>query len=138
MTKKVFLLIVLDQITKLIFSPRDFFVGPVHIHSMKNYGLSFGLNFGPAVNLILILLGVIFFGYYYWRHRMELSRVENLAFIFILAGAISNILDRVYYGYVRDFLDLGWGFTFNMADALVVIGLVLFLIFYKNGDKALN
>ena len=123
----IFLLIVLDQITKLIFSSRDFFFGPLHIHAVKNFGLGFSLNFGLLPNLILITAALAFFIYYYFSHHLAFARWGKIMFVLILAGAISNIIDRLYLGYVRDFLDIGLDFTFNLADAFVVLGLIIIL-----------
>jgi signal peptidase II len=120
MHKKIFALIVIDQITKLIFSHRDFFLGILHIHLVKNYGLAFSLNLGLLPNLILLGLGLSVFIYFYRKH--------DWAFVLVMAGALSNIIDRLYLGYVRDFLDLSLGFTFNLADAFVIIGLIIILI----------
>jgi len=133
-------LISIDQITKLIFSSRDFFVSELHIHLLKNYGLAFSLNFGQWPNLILIALGLSFFIYYFHQHQQELSLLKQLAFVLIFAGAVSNILDRAFLGYVRDFLDFGLGFTFNLADAYVAVGLISFLIMStsKKMTKALD
>src|SRR6185503_8340131 len=138
MDKKIFLLILIDQITKLIFSSRDFFVGPVHIHLVKNYGLAFSLNFGLLPNLFLITAGLVFFIYYYWQHRKEFNWAGSWVFILIFAGALANIIDRLYLGFVRDFLDLGLGFTFNLADAFVVFGLILILFSQTTGHKNLE
>ena len=128
MHKKIFVLIVIDQITKLIFSSRDFFIGPLHVHLVKNFGLGFSLNFGVLTNIIIITIALIFFLYYYVSHRKALSWRGKIVFVLIFAGAISNIIDRLYFGYVRDFIDLGLGFTFNLADAMIVLGLVLIFI----------
>ena len=136
MHKKIFALILIDQITKLIFWNRDFFLGPIHIHLVKNYGLGFGLNFTPLINLSIIGIALLFFVYYYWRHHLSLSWTGKIIFALILSGAISNIIDRLYLGYVRDFLDLGLGFTFNFADALIVLGL-LGLLFTQSIRKAI-
>ncbi len=55
----------------------------------------------------------------------------------ILAGAVSNLLDRLTLGYVRDFIDLNLGFTFNVADIFIVLGLLaLFLI--NNQEQAVE
>jgi signal peptidase II len=43
----------------------------------------------------------------------------------LLAGAAGNLIDRLAYGYVVDFLDLGWFPVFNLADAAVVVGAAL-------------
>jgi signal peptidase II len=120
--------VVLDQITKLIFGHRDFFVGFVHVHLVKNFGLGFSLDFGKLANLILITAALIFFINYYFSHHMGLSRWGKIVFMLILSGAVSNIIDRLFLGYVRDFLDIGLGFTFNLADAMVVVGLMIILL----------
>jgi signal peptidase II len=122
---KFLLLVIVDQITKLIFSSRDFFLGPIHFHEVKNFGLSFSLDFGLIINLSLVVAALAFF-LYYFRYRVGLY--------LILAGAISNILDRIYFGYVRDFIDIGL-FTFNLADAFIVMGLVWLLFEPDHGDK---
>jgi len=129
----IFLLIIFDQVTKLVFSSRDFFIGFIHVHLVKNYGLGFGLNFGTLANLIVILIALGFFVYYYLAHP------NKLVFVLILAGALSNIIDRLYLGYVRDFIDLRLGFTFNLADFMVVLGLmiILFNMPIANRDESL-
>lgn len=119
---------ILDQITKLIFSHRDFLFGPLHLHPVKNFGLSFALNFGSILNIIFVFFALGFFLYYFWTKKDTLTNWEKVGFILIFAGAISNTLDRVALGYVRDFLDLNLGFTFNLADLFVTSGLVLIFL----------
>ncbi|MBX4186759.1 MAG: signal peptidase II [Candidatus Doudnabacteria bacterium] len=135
MLKKILAIIFVDQITKLIFGHRDFFVGPLHVHTMKNFGLSFAQNFGTAINLILIAIGLGLFIYYYWRHRATMADSHQLGFAFVFAGCFSNLFDRAVHGYVLDFLDIGWGFTFNLADVVILVGIILILLPLRNGDK---
>ncbi len=137
MLKKIFFLILIDQITKLIFSTRDFFIGTFHFHLIKNTGLAFSLNFGLLSNLILVTLGLAYFVIYYLRRRQHFSFLGELMFVFIFAGAISNLIDRLYLGYVRDFLDFGLGFTFNLADVFVITGILMF-VYLQDGDKYIN
>jgi signal peptidase II len=124
MHRWIFGLIVFDQITKLIFSSRDFFFGPIHFHLVKNSGLGFSLNFGLLTNLIIIAVALIYFLYYYY-----FQHPNKIAYVLILSGAISNIVDRLYLGYVRDFLDIGLGFTFNLADVFIVLGIITIVLF---------
>lgn len=131
MHKKVFGLILVDQIAKLIFWSRDFFIGSVRVHSIKNFGLAFNLNFGLLANIIIMLAALGFFIYYYIKNISMPSIWVKISFALIFAGAIANLIDRLYLGYVRDFLDLGLGFTFNLADAFLVIGLIGFLVYYQ-------
>lgn len=115
-------LILFDQITKAIFSSRDFFVSFVHFHPVKNFGLSFGLNFGNGINALVLILAVIVF------LAILKNQTVNLGLAFLIGGAISNIGDRIVLGFVRDFLDVGLGFTFNLADVFILIGLVILVM----------
>jgi signal peptidase II len=128
MFKKIFLLIVVDQVTKLILWPRDFFFGMLHVHGVKNFGLLFSIDFGIVVNAIIILFAFVFLIYFFRRERLAESEFGKITLSLILAGATSNIVDRLVLGYVRDFLDFGLGFTFNLADLLIVFGLLGLLI----------
>ncbi|MEO7242096.1 MAG: signal peptidase II [Variovorax sp.] len=60
------------------------------------------------------------------RHRGE--RLFSFAMTLILGGAIGNVIDRVRYGYVVDFLDFYWGAAhfpaFNLADSAITLGAV--------------
>jgi signal peptidase II len=138
MHRKILAFIIVDQITKLVFSSRDFFFGPLHIHPVQNYGLAFSINFGLLPNLVLIIAALMFFVYYYVIRRNTFGIIYKTLFALIFAGAISNLADRLYLGYVRDFLDLGMGFTFNLADVYLVIGLVGVLLLYKDPKTDLN
>src|SRR4051812_5617299 len=90
-----------DQITKVFFASRDFFIGFMHFHLAKNFGLSFGADFGDKINSVIILLVLALFVIYFFRQRIGWPAV------LLIAGAFSNILDRIAFGYVRDFLDIG-------------------------------
>jgi signal peptidase II len=130
MTKKILLLIAFDQITKWLLADRDFFIGFIHIQGVNNFGLSFALNFGFWINLFLIIIGLIVLIWYFVRHRK--NKTVRLAFIFIFAGSISNLFDRLFLGYVRDFLDVGLNFTFNFSDLFVLTGLAILLFFHSD------
>ena len=94
-----------------------------------NRGVSWGmLNYlGGLSHLILsTFIGVVTFLFILHAIR-ESKRGKNILFeIMVIAGALSNLLDRLLYGAVIDFIDIYIGFwhwpTFNLADAFVVIG----------------
>lgn len=125
-------LVLIDQITKLVFSSRDFFFFGIKFHPVKNFGLVFSINFGLIGNILLVIAGLFFFIYYYFSKRKVLSNFSNFFLILIFAGAISNLFDRIYLGFVRDFIDVNLGFTFNLGDLFLVIGIIGVLVF---GDK---
>src|SRR4030042_5914733 len=62
--------------------------------------------------IILIILGLI----YFWLVLIKKQQIRSAGFLtFLLFGAISNIYDRVQYGFVIDYFDLKWFTIFNLA-----------------------
>ncbi|WP_413700070.1 signal peptidase II [Psychromonas sp. KJ10-10] len=65
------------------------------------------------------------------------KRWENIAFSLVLSGALGNVIDRLMFGYVVDFLDFDLGFyrwpTFNVADIVIFIGATMIIL-----DSLLN
>lgn len=76
---------------------------------------------------------------YYVRHHLK--GWQNLAMILIMAGTIGNFVDRLLFGYVRDFLSFnlfGYMFpVFNFADSFLTVGVVILLIdtLINDGDE---
>ncbi|HXK04196.1 MAG TPA: signal peptidase II [Verrucomicrobiae bacterium] len=106
------------------------------VHS-ENRGVAFGLfndssNEWQTTALILFSLGaVIFVSAMLWRPE-RLDRTSFWGLALILGGAAGNLLDRILFGRVTDFLDFYFGtyhwHTFNIADSVIVVGSVLLLI----------
>jgi len=133
-----FLVFVLDQAVKWFVSAhtvnRDFSF--VKIHFVKNMGVGFGvLNQSsiPFLRWILVgIISVIIIGilYYYSRHC---QKSKSLFFVFalglVLGGAMGNLLDRVLYGFVIDFIDVGFWPAFNIADSAITIGIILLIVY---------
>jgi signal peptidase II len=137
------LIVLFDQITKALilqsvalnqsFSIIPGFFDITHIH---NPGGAFGLmaNLGAGMRTILFLfisslaVGLIFFFY----HKTPATHpLLATAFALILGGAIGNLIDRVRFGIVVDFLDfyigkLHWP-AFNIADSAITIGICIFI-----------
>ena len=53
----------------------------------------------------------------------------------ILGGALCNLYDRIFSGYVVDYIDLGWWPVFNLSDSLISVGCTLMVITYLIGHK---
>jgi signal peptidase II len=74
------------------------------------------------------------------------NKLNNLAFCILFGGILGNFLDRIFVGYVRDFISFKFGNyyfpTFNIADIAIVIGVILLIIstiveeMTKNGNKS--
>lgn len=84
----------------------------------RNYGAVFGIFQGGRVVFIVI---AIFVAFILVRYRKE-SPVE---LGLLMGGTVGNLIDRIFYGYVVDFIDLGWWPSFNIADSANTIGVVL-------------
>lgn len=104
--------------------------GVVHFTLVHNTGIAFGLfkDCGAIFFVIpLILTGLLIYNVYYYRDR-EYSRTYIMAFSLILGGAIGNLIDRIFLGYVVDFIDLRVWPVFNVADSAITVGAAIILL----------
>jgi signal peptidase II len=133
----------------------------LRITFVENRGIAFGWDVGPIIlRIVVTLIACVFILYYIHKYRnTALSLRISLAFI--LAGAIGNLIDRIFYGVifnysslfygrVVDFIQFGfWDFTLfgktytswpvmNVADISVTIGFVILLISRKRIFKMHN
>ena len=99
-----------------------------------NKGISFGMltnhhAYGPYI--LTALSGVIAVGFFIWLLRCR-RVMTALSLVMIIGGALGNMLDRLRFGAVADFLDFhafGWHFpAFNLADSAITVGIALLLI----------
>ena len=62
------------------------------------------------------------------KHQGKRLNIYSLALSFILAGALGNLIDRMFFGYVIDFLDFRVWPVFNIADSAITIGALILII----------
>ena len=135
--------VVLDQLGKA--AVRGHFAGgaaagPENLTSffnivlIHNRGMSFGLfNGGGGLNALLFSLvaAAIVVVLIYWLSRVE-SPLLAVAIGLIIGGAIGNVIDRIRFGAVVDFLDFHAGFwhwpAFNVADSAICVGVAVMLL----------
>lgn len=102
-----------------------------HMTLVHNTGIAFGLfkNQGIVFIIIpLIMIALLLYNFYHYNYSKEaLSRPYIVAVSLILAGAIGNLIDRILYGYVIDFIDFRIWPVFNIADSAITIGALLLL-----------
>ena len=92
--------------------------------TVRNTGMAFGMFQGNSAG-ILILSVLLLAACFFLLRKMKPSGLAPIALSMIAGGALGNIVDRVFYGYVIDmFPFFGW-FVFNVADVGVVAGAVL-------------
>jgi signal peptidase II len=121
-----FLVVVLDQITKFLFTDVHFGV----FNYVKNTGAAFSLFQGYVGTLSIISLLVVIFIVYLFRKNKEYL----VPLAFVLGGTVGNFIDRVFLGYVRDFIDLTIWPVFNVADSFNVIGVGI-MVYYLIKEK---
>jgi signal peptidase II len=138
--------IVLDRITKmqiqamLAIGQSTHVVGPVSFTHVQNTGSVFGLGQGyvliPTVaTLVILALIPLVVRHLHVHHGYVLTRFEAGCIGLIAGGAVGNLVDRVWYSAVTDFIyvTLFRGFhwpAFNVADMCIVSGTILLLIAY--------
>lgn len=136
--------LVLDQVTKVWISAvmrlhetRLLIAGFLSLTLVHNTGAAFGIFAGersPLRTWFFLLVSLLAMGlvlWLLWRLRPE-QKVEAAALSLILGGALGNVIDRVRFGKVIDFIDLHfrtyhWP-AFNLADAAISVG--VFALFW--------
>ena len=132
--------LVVDIISKLVVSKlmdvfdsiviiKDFF----YITYVKNTGAAWSIFEGWVLGLIVVSLIIISFIIYYISKNSPKNKAEVVGYSLILGGAFGNLLDRIIYGYVVDFLDFyifGYDYPiFNLADSFIFVGVVILVIY---------
>lgn len=108
---------------------------------VQNIGAAFSIFEGQRWMLAavaLLISGAIL--YMLYRNKRQ-QKLENFSLSLILGGALGNLFDRLYHGFVVDFLDVNFGSwhypTFNIADCAICIGIGLFILSsYKKPQKS--
>lgn len=111
------------------------------------YGENRGINFGLFDNgsditrwvLIGFSLAVVV-AIYVWMNRGQPTRVAQISAGLLIGGALGNVIDRLLYGYVLDFINMSCcginnPFVFNIADIFIFIGAVGLIVFDAKSSK---
>ena len=136
-------IIVLDRLSKIIIDrllPLHHSIpvidGFFNLTYVRNTGAAFGIFAGSAEIFrrpFLIAVSIVASGFIVVMLRRLPDKEKGLttALAFILGGAVGNLIDRVVYGEVIDFLDCFWGNyhwpAFNLADSFITVGVLLAL-----------
>ncbi|MFA6121060.1 MAG: signal peptidase II [Sideroxydans sp.] len=133
--------IVLDQLSKAAISSHFVYGESMAVTSFFNLVLahntgaafSFLSDAGGIQRWIFTIIAMVASVWIIWllrKHQNE--KLFSFALAFILGGAIGNLIDRIAYGYVVDFLDFYWGNShfaaFNLADSAITCGAILLIL----------
>ena len=135
----IIFLAAIDQISKYLverylpFQQSELFIPYISFYRTYNEGIAFSwLNFIDNNVLIILISAIIVFVLWLWWRVLADRAFSLLGYGFILAGAIGNLIDRVYLGHVVDFIQFhtqNWSFAiFNLADSFITIGAVFILL----------
>jgi signal peptidase II len=137
-----FAIVILDRWTKLLVMQHLSLHSPYAVMPFLNFTLTF--NTGTAFSFLSFASGwqiwlfvglavIVCLSILIWMSRIPRQAywlAASLALIF--GGALGNLIDRLYYGYVIDFIDVyvkNWHYpTFNLADSAICVGVVILII----------
>lgn len=138
--------LIIDQIIKIVINSQmilntsitiisNFF----HITYVHNYGAAWSIFNGQRIFLVLIAVVTLISLYIFFLKDKDINKYEQISYGLIIGGILGNLLDRIIYGYVIDYLDFnifGYNFPiFNIADILITVGAFLMIIEIIRGNK---
>lgn len=126
----IFSIVLIDQILKYLIKNKF-----INISHITNTGSLFGLFKGANTILIIFSIIVIIGFFLNWSKIKKLNVWFSISCGLIVGGAIGNLIDRIVYGAVIDFIDLGWWPLFNLADSAISTGIGLLIILILIEDK---
>jgi signal peptidase II len=122
-----------DQLTKLLAVSAQWHGVPllppiVYLTYVQNTGAAFGLFKGRQA--VFIVMAVLIIAWIAWELRVNRpsGRLVQWSYGLMLGGAAGNLIDRVRFGYVIDFLDLRVWPVFNIGDSAITVGVSLLLL----------
>lgn len=129
-----YIIILFDYLTKqwvnknIDLNQKKHIVSILNISHIHNYGIVFGL-FSQQKKYLFFLNFIICSIYIIYLNR---KKTTNFYDLLIISGAIGNLIDRIHYGYIIDFIDLKiYKFhfpSFNVADTCIFFGMLLVLL----------
>ena len=146
MNKKIVIIstitLVIAQILKSIIELSNAHVNVlfdiIRLNYYENTGAAFSILQGKVPYLILISI-IMLVIIYSMTFSYKETKITNISFGLLIGGVFGNLVDRVFYGFVRDFMDIklfGYNFpVFNIADVAIVVGVGILLLVTLKGDS---
>jgi len=138
-------IITLDQITKTIvrnnipfggsWMPWEWLEPVFRFVHWENTGAAFGLFQGGGIVFAILAVIISVFIIYYYPQIPENEKLMRVALSMQFAGAIGNLVDRVFRGPVTDFISVGDFPVFNIADSSITVGVGLLLLTFWLSER---
>ena len=128
-------IISVDQLTKFFIKinfqlnqPVPIISNILHLTYITNTGSAFGLFKGLSIFFILFSIVVIIIVFYYLKRIKNNEKTLQFSVGLLLGRTVGNLIDRLFYGAVVDFIDFRIWPVFNIADSAVTISVVFLII----------
>ena len=140
-------IVILDQVTKSLvrtnlaegemWSPWAWLLPYIRVVHIQNSGAAFGMLPGLSMVFTILSIVVVIAILYFFPRIPRQDWVLRLALCLQFGGALGNLLDRLYQGYVTDFVSVMSFAVFNVADACISIGVTILIldIWFKEKKK---
>ena len=140
----IIFLVVLDQISKILISSYLSLGESLNLLPFLNFTLihNSGIAFsffddGGNISrwlLVVAVSGILAYLLFLMYKITSKNRLELMSFILIISGGLGNLVDRVFLGYVVDFVHVFYQdysfYVFNMADSYITVGIFLYLSYF--------
>ena len=151
--KKIFLFslifVLLDFVVKIIINNNIALYDSINIIPkffsityVRNTGAAFSIMENNRVLFIIIAIIALILIYKYLIMNKVIDRYLMISYSMLVGGIIGNMIDRIIYGYVIDYLSFnifGYNFPiFNLADTFIVISIIMLLLYEVGGRDARN
>lgn len=141
----IFFCVILDQVSKALLTNKSFDIlgSLLRVDYTKNTGAAFSMLSGARVFFIIITLIFVCV----LIAMFLLTKQKHISFVWgaslVSGGAIGNLIDRIAFGFVKDFISISFfPAVFNLADLFITIGtifLIVYILFYfKKEEKSGN
>jgi len=135
--------IISDQLTKSIIdslyelhASRPILGSILQLTYIRNSGAVFGLSIGnPRIMFVMTVIVTIVLAFLFFKGIVRPEHaLGKIAVVMVLGGATGNLIDRIRFGEVIDFIDMGIGYyrwpVYNLADIYITVGMVILFLTY--------
>ena len=134
-----FIIVTIDRIIKilienfLLFGIRNKVINNFfYLTFCKNEGAAFSIFYGKTIFFIVVAAFAVYFLYKSIKNKQKLKKFDIICYSLLFGGIVGNLIDRLLYGYVIDYLDFelfNYNFAiFNFADICIVLGALILLL----------
>ncbi len=134
-----FIIVTIDRIIKILienflqFGIRNKVINNFfYLTFCKNEGAAFSIFYGKTIFFIVVAAFAVYFLYKSIKNKQKLKKFDIICYSLLFGGIVGNLIDRLLYGYVIDYLDFelfNYNFAiFNFADICIVLGALILLL----------